>query len=312
MACGVVCQEPSSTRLHWLAAEHASWIRDVPAGALQANLALTSRLTTRMLPDGSLSIIARPAVSHLARRLELGQSLRVFLGEGQPWLTPDGLWRYVARLEVPPVLLSYDSPDAGLASGSSRLAEVDHLDKSGQPEVTLVELGSRLVTMDLPVWLPETHQSIGDGGGADAGIHRFREYQRWYQGGLAPPTPENPIEGVLRLAGDLASPDAPPDPHTVAQVMRQWLAADGEALFNLVGDAERDAAPLLAAAMGLDAMSQNDPKWGQSAVLSLRQLGRRAAASLHTEQFATAWINRPERHVLKGAWERLRRANPVS
>ena len=306
LAAGVVCREVATARLRWLAAGHASWIRDMPAGALLENLVPIGRLNARRRNDGSLSITTHPAVSHLIQRVDLGHSLRVVLSASRPWQTQDGRWRYVARLEVPPILLAYDSADPALTANSSRLAEVDDIDKAGAPSVTTVELSSRLVALDLPAWLSAAHRSIAEGDSVDASLHRFTEYQRWYREGLvAPGSPADPVEGVLRLAGELSDGTAP-SPEVISGIVRRWLACHGEAAWNLAGEAEIDAAPLLAGAAGLDALGQLDPEWEQSAVLCLRQLGRRAAASLHTEQFATAWVNRPERHALGGAWARLR------
>lgn len=307
VAAGVVCREVATARLRWLPAGHASWVRDMPAKALLANLAQAGRLNARGLDDGSLSITTRPAVSHLIQRLDLGHSLRVVLGTSKPWQTQDGRWRYVARLEVPPVLLAYDATDPELAPGSSLLAEVDDLDRTGRPAVTTVEISSRMVRLDLPAWLSAAHQSIAQGDCPAAGAQRFSQYRQWYRDGLSGlGLPEDPVESVLRLAGDLSDSSAVPSLDVVAEVSRRWLALQGEAVYNLVPEVELDAAPLLAGAVALDALAQVDPRWERAAVLCLRQLGRRATASTHTEQFATAWVNRPERHALGGAWARLR------
>jgi hypothetical protein len=304
---GIVCREVATARLSWLAAGHASWVQDMRPGALVENLALIGHLSARRLDDGSLSITTRPAVSHLLQRLDLGHSLRIMLGVSRPWLTQDGRWRYVARLEVPPVLLAFDATEATLAANSSRLAEVDDLERIGRPQVTTVELSSRLVTLDLPAWLSDAHRSIAEDDSAGATPHRFSEYQRWYREGLAAPAlPHDPVEGVLRLAGELSDAGTAPNPAVIAEVVRRWLASHGEAAYNLVAEVEIDAAPLLAGAMGLAALGQIDPARERAAVLCLRQLGRRATASLHTEQFATAWVNRPDRYALGGAWARLR------
>jgi len=52
---------------------------------------------------------------------------------GGLWPTPDGRRRYLARLEVPLVLMSYVSADPGLEAGTSRLTEIDKLDRLGPP-----------------------------------------------------------------------------------------------------------------------------------------------------------------------------------
>ncbi|WP_406165400.1 hypothetical protein OIE52_02005 [Streptomyces canus] len=305
-AVGVVCRDLTTLRLHWLGAEQATWIRTVTSGDLLANLALGGPVATRLRPDLSLSVNERPAVAHLLRRLRFGLPLRVVLGTGQPQPTPGGRWRYIARLEMPPVLMSYESSVPDLAPGTSRFTEVDQLDRAGQPEVTTVDANSRLVTLDLPEWLLEAHRSIANGG-TDTGVSRFGAYRLWYEDGLVGRTPpEDPVEGIIRLAGDLLEDGTAVDPGQILDVVGRWLAVHGRPAFNLVDEVEVDAAPLLAGALALDALAETDPAWERAAVLCLHQIGRRAVASLHTEQFATAWIGRLERHALGGAWVRLR------
>ena len=305
LAVGVVCRDVATAKLYWLDARHASWVRDVAEGDLLTNLARTGQLASRIRPDGSLSINARPAVSHQLRRLHLGQQLRMVLGVGTPKHTEDGRWRYLARLEVPPVLASYVSTDRNHTAGASRLTEVDELDRLGQPSVTTVDVHSRLVTLDLPEWLLQAHQSISSGGTAEN--DRFERYRHWYREGLVGgAAADDPVEGVLRLAGDLAEEGAEVDPAQVLVVVNRWLDAHGEAVFNLTGQVEVDAAPLLAGALTLDALTGTHPTLERATVLGLHQIGRRAAASLHTEQIAVAWIGRPDRHSLGGAWVRLR------
>lgn len=302
---GVVCRDVATARLHWLSAAHASWVRDVPAGDLVPNLGSGGRITARVRPDGSLSINTRPAVSHQLRRLELGHPLRIVLGVGRPRATGDGRWRYLARLEVPPVLMSYLSPDPDLQPGTSRLAEVDELDRAGQPEVVTVPINGRKVMLDLPSWLPAAHDAIV--AGESVGYGPFTDYAGWFQEGLADGfLPDDPAEAVLRLAGDLLDDDVEVDVDRIRAVAGRWLATTGTAVLNLVNDEEVDAAPALAGALALDALGGTDPQWARAAVLYLHQLGRRAAASLHTEQIATAWVGRPGHHRLGGAWARLR------
>ncbi|WUD77876.1 hypothetical protein OG937_42290 [Streptomyces sp. NBC_00510] len=304
-AVGVVCRDVATSRLHWLGADQASWVRDVAAGDLLANLARANRLTARLRPDGSLSVNTRPAVSHQLRRLQLGQSLRLVLGEGRPRPAGDGTWRYIARLEMPPILMSYVSTDPELTPGTSRLTEVDTVDRGGQPSVTTVDANSRRVTLDLPRWLTVAHQAIVEDGSPGAALGRFDEYRRWYREGRGGVTGDAPTEAVVRLAGDLVD-GAEVDVRQLREVTTRWMAAHGRAVFNLIGDEEMDAAPLLAGALVMDALAGRDRDWDPVVVLYLHQIGRRAAASLHTEQLATAWVGEPEVHHLGGAWVRLR------
>ncbi|MFJ8888134.1 hypothetical protein ACIRJR_32690 [Streptomyces sp. NPDC102402] len=304
---GAVCRDLATLRLHWMNAEHVGWIQTFAAGDLMANLLLDGPVAARLRPDASLSVNERPALTHLLHRLRLGQPLRVVVGKGDPQPTPSGRWRYIVRLEVPSVLMSYESPDPALTPGSSRFTEVDRIDRVGRPEVTTVDANSRLVTLDLPRWLLEAHQSIADGRPPAAEASRFGTYRRWYeQGPAAGPLSEDPVEGILRLAGNLLESGTAVDAGHILDCTRRWLTAHGRSAFNLVDEVEMDAAPLLAGALALDALAETDDRWEQGVVLCLHQLGRRAAASLHAEQFATAWINRPERHALGGGWVRLR------
>lgn len=305
-AVGVICRDVATARLHWLPAKEATWAGDVAARDLLANLELAGRLAVRLQADGSLSIIGRPAVSHQLGRLHLGQPLRVVLGAGRPQPMPDGHWRYIARLEVPPVLLAYLSADPNLTAGSSRLTEVDELSRTGRPIVTTVDVNTRRITLDLPKWALAAHQAIGEGR-VDPAMERFGKYRLWYREGLGDSAlPENPVEGILRLAGDLQEEGAVLDQETGLRAVARWMAEYGRPAFNLVRDTELDAAPLLAAAVVLDALAGTAEVGDNACVLLLRQLGRRAAASLHTEQIITSWIGRPDQHVLGGAWARLR------
>lgn len=306
-AVGVVCREVGSRGLYWLSAAHASWTRDIQAGDLLASLCPARRMVARRHTDQSVSLNTRPSVVHQLRRLSLGQPLRVVLGGTPPRPTDDGRWRYLARVEVPPILLSYVSTDATLEAGSARLTEVDHIERFGQPDVVTVDINSRLVTLDLPGWTFAAHRNIAGGDTADADLRRFEHYARWYRDGLAPGLiPDDPVEAVIRLAGNLLDAEPKVSPECIREVANAWISAYGRAALNLVDNEALDAAPAFAAALALDALGDVDDRWAEVAVLYLHQLGRRAAASLHTEQFATGWIGRPDRHRLGGAWARLR------
>jgi hypothetical protein len=206
---------------------------------------------------------------------------------------------------MPAVILSYVSASDSLRPGDSRLAEIDAIDRSGQPDIAVVDVNSRLVTVDLPAVLVAAHGQIV--GGAAPDLDRFRTYQDWYRQGLLDANRElDPVEAVVRMAGELSDPAADIDPAEVSRIGQEWLAAYGRAALNFGGAVELDLGPLLAGAMVVDTLVAGDAGREPLAVLLLHQLGRRAAASLHTEQMATSWIGAPDRHRLGGAWERLR------
>ncbi|MEJ2887990.1 hypothetical protein [Actinomycetospora aeridis] len=299
---GIICSDGASGRLAWLPAEQASWSDRLPVRGTPAALAPLGEVLVHEASTGELSIIGRSAVDHHATRLRLGDTLRVIVGarSGQ---TDDGRWRYVARLRVPAVALTFVSADSGIAEGATRLTEIDELGVRPRFTVTVVDLNSRLVPLALPSSLVAAHRSIAAGSprpSADTAYHR------WFVEGVVATSPaHDPVEDLVRWAGTLTE-GPPPEPTRLLACVDRWLAEDGSALLGLQRDRELDAAPALAALIVLDAAGRADPARRPDAVLALRQVGARAAASLHTAAFAGEWVGRPERHGLSGAWARLR------
>ncbi|MBJ7336057.1 hypothetical protein [Mycolicibacterium sp.] len=304
LASGVVCRNTANSQLHWLPAEDATWMRDVPAGALLDNLRTSAKMTVRQEANGSVSVTKYPANTHFIERLRLGTSMRVVLGVGSPVRRDDGRWRYVARIDVRDVLVSYVSSDGNLRPGVSRLVEVDELDLSGHPSITVVDVNSRTVTLDLPQWLIDAHANNAPGLRC---VADFAKYQRWYRGS-ADDEDDASNAPILRLAGHvIVGGDSDElDNGAVAGALTAWMKTHGTAALNIDEGTEVDVAPFLAMLVVLDYFSERHPALGPASVLALHQLGRRAMASIHTEQFALNWINRPERQGLPGAWMRLR------
>ncbi|MEV0292222.1 hypothetical protein [Nocardia sp. NPDC050710] len=307
-AAGVICRDVHTERLYWLPAQHASWIPGLPANTLLRNLRSLGRLATRARQNGAVSITTHPAVVKQVQLLRPSAPLRVSVGTGEPTATRTGRWRYVARLEMPPVLLAYESREPDLTEGTSRLAEVDEVSAHGQPSVTVLDVNTRLVRLDLPRWLIDSHSAIlEDRPGATGTAEGFDTYRRWYREGVVDDrVPDDAAEAIIRAAGTIVEHAADPDYHHLSRLAEHWLATDGAAAFNLLPDREFDAAVLLSAVVTVDFLGRRDQRMAAAAVAALHQLGRRALASMHTEQFATAWITRPERHGLNGTWARLR------
>ncbi|WP_156213785.1 hypothetical protein [Lentzea aerocolonigenes] len=308
---GLVCMDSRSRRYHWLPVGHASWIRDISADDLLANLRRIGDLAAKKLHSGAISITTHPAVAQQAKALHPSAPLRVVVGKGDPVVAASGEWRYVARLEMPPVLLSYESAEPGLAEGDSRFTEVDSaFVGKNRTSITVRDVNTRLVRLNLPQWTLNSHEAIR--GGSDA-VHappvtKFKHYQRWYREGLPAVVGENdPTETIIRAAGTIVEQAEEPSVDVMAAIVAQWLALHGPAVANLVPDQEMDAAVALAAVVVLDFLGvHGDDSAAAAAVAILHQTGRRAAASVQAEQFVTAWIARPERHALNGAWARLR------
>lgn len=305
-AAGVVCRDPRNARYYWLPVGHASWVPGVSAVSLLRNLRLIGKLSTRSLSSGAVSVTTHPAVAQQARVLRPSTPLRVLVGADRPVATDTGRWRYSARLEMPPVLLSYESTDPDLAVGASRFTEVDEVAVTGgRPSVTVVDISTRMVRPALPAWLMEGHAAIQAGGTPELG--RFEEYACWYREGLpATGRPADPTEAVVRAAGTVIEGAAASDRDLVAGIALDWLAACGAEAANVAPAGDLDAAPLLSAVVVLDFLGENDGTAAAAAVALLHQTGRRAIASVHTEQFVMAWIARRDRHALHGAWARLR------
>lgn len=306
---GAVCRDVASGRLHWLPVGEASWARDVPAGELLVNLTAHGQLAVRRLEDGTVSATRRSAVVHQLSRLSLGSALRVVVGHGDPVPIGDGRFRYAAHLEVPSVLLSYVSAEASYRPGTSRLTEVDFVERNERSIVETVDVGSRRVTMELPDRYLDWHRWIVSGPlEGDPPWMVFEDYHRWYAGGdPVHAAAEGPEALALVVAGAVTDGASPVDREQLVHAARTWIGAFGEIAWNLVPDRQLDAALALAGAVVLDAAGAHDPVWAAAAVLTLRQVGRRAVASLHTEAFARTWLTEVANQARGGAWLRLRR-----
>jgi hypothetical protein len=307
-AAGVVCRDRHTLQLRWLPARHASWARGLPGAALLAGLRTCGPLAVRELTDDAVSVTSHPAVTHRLGALQMSDPMRVAISAVRPRQLDDGRWQRVAALEVPKVLLTHVAVDVdAVEEGASVLAEVDGLDSTGQPSVVVVPRDSRLVVMDLPLWLLDAHHAIrGTASGRRAAIvpSRFHDYSRWFRDGRAShEAAGRPVTDLLVALG-AHTRDEDVD---VQPVVERWLSSESaRAAFGVDGRSDVDAAVALAAVRLLHVVGRDDPEAARASVFLLRQVGLRATASLHVEPFLREWVQRTDRHTLDGAWSRLR------
>lgn len=307
---GVLCEEPKTTALRWLPVAEAAWTSGLTSDTLREHLGPGgAELRARVLPTGEISLIRLRELELLYSRLRLGDRIRVIAicPLDQP---AGGRPRILVRIHLTDLLVPMVVSDNFVLTLEPIEAEVAEQGPADQPDLVLAAPGVRRTVVDLPRWMT----TRPDPSRWPSPPAQFAAYWQWHREGPLDSQPALDGQSTLDPAADTheavirwaTAPSPSGDEPARGRAIRRWLADHGDAAFNLSDGDELDLAPALAACVVLAAETETgsgmDPRLG---VLLLRQLGRRAARSLHTEALAREWLNRDPARPVRGAWQRL-------
>ncbi|MEU0054868.1 hypothetical protein [Streptomyces sp. NPDC006334] len=168
---GLVCRDEQTQQLCWLPAGKAAWTRHIPGEVLLGHLRDVKHLPALREAPGAVTLCGHPPVAREYDRLEPGQlrHVRVVLSETAAPVTHAGddesaaaadasqaTDRCLVSVEPLGMLAEYTPADGNAlpAAGETFMAEVSRLERGpGRTALRLVEQGSRLTVVDLPVWM---------------------------------------------------------------------------------------------------------------------------------------------------------------
>ncbi|WP_277436769.1 hypothetical protein [Streptomyces sp. SPB162] len=330
---GVVCHDEQSHRLCWLAAEDAAWTADLTGSVLLEHLSGLRRVAVLRTGPGTVTFTGHSMNVREYDNLARGQRRRVTVVDPDlptdPAGTAEPSRRCLVSVEPMGMLAVYTLSDgtASPATGKSLFAEVSRIGgPDGRRSLSLVEPGSNLTVLDLPVWMTGALQRLfhdGLSNGRPQPVdrlvdQRYRDYWAAYEQGLAgygavaKPEPESRAEAnrVLRALGtyDAEQPVTANDRGEALAAVGSWLRSPEGQDTVLQRHAEVDLAPLLAVCrLGVRLGERRVGLPAGWLAYLLGRLGDRAVSSLHTEALVTQWITRRERHGSPlGGWQRLR------